>query len=152
MESDMTEISDADVLQRFPSAWVDRDTVDLFRGFLEHKLLINKCDDCSKWYQPPWPICPHCGSHSVTATEVSGKGTVFTYTILHTGGSRGVDYVAGHPVAVIELAEQPGLRITATIVDCAKEDIRIEMPVELTWIERNGDPIPAFRPSEGGNR
>jgi uncharacterized OB-fold protein len=143
----MAEISDADVLERYPSLWVDRDTVDLFRGFLEHRLLINKCAECSNWYQPPWPVCPRCQSEDVTATEVSGKGTVFTFTILHTGGSRGVDYAAGHPVAVVELAEQKGLRISATIVDCAKEDIQIGMPVELTWIERNGDPIPAFRPA-----
>lgn len=143
----MAEISDADVLEHYPSLWVDRDTVDLFRGFLDHRLLINKCAECGNWYQPPWPVCPRCQSDNVTATEVSGQGTVFTFTILHTGGSRGVDYVAGHPVAVVELAEQEGLRISATIVDCAKEDIQIGMPVELTWIERNGDPIPAFRPA-----
>ena len=143
----MTEITDADVLDRFPNTWIDPDNVEMFRGFLEHRLLINKCQDCTKWYQPPWPICPRCLSENVAPAEVSGKGVVFTFTVLHTGWARDVDYSAGHPVAVIELAEQPGLRITATIVDCPKEDIRIDMPVELTWIERAGHPIPAFRPA-----
>ena len=147
----MAEITDVDVLERFPQVWIDRDNVDLFRGFMEHKLLINKCGACGKYYQPPWPTCPRCWSEDVTPTEVSGKGVVFTFTVLYTGWSRDVDYSAGPPVAVVELVEQPGLRITATIVDCAKEDIRIDMPVELTWIERKGQPIPAFRPSEGGN-
>lgn len=143
----MTAISDADVLDRFPNTWIDPDNVALFRGFLEQRLLINKCQDCDKWYQPPWPICPRCLSENVQATEVSGKGVVFTFTVLHTGWARDVDYSTGHPVAVIELVEQPGLRITTTIVDCPKEDIRIDMPVELTWIERAGHPIPAFRPA-----
>lgn len=142
----MAEVSDAEVLERFPSRWIDRDNVDLFRGFLDNRLLINKCAGCGKFYQPPWPICPKCWSTDVTPTEVSGRGVVFTFTILHTGWARDVDYVAGHPVAVVELEEQAGLRITGTIVDCPHEDIHIGMPVELTWIERSGAPIPAFRP------
>ena len=56
--------------------------------------------------------------------------------------------MAGYPLLVVELEEQVGLRATATMVDCAVEDIRIGMPVALTWIERDGHPIPAFRPAE----
>ena len=60
----------------------------------------------------------------------------------------GVDYSqAPHPVVTVELAEQVGLRFTTTMVGCAHEDIHIGMPVEITWIERNGCPYPAFRPS-----
>jgi len=142
----LTELTDAQVLDRYPGTWIDRDNVSLFRGFLEQRLLINRCNGCSRWYQPPWPVCPECWSEDVVPTEVSGRGELFTFVVLHTGGSPGVDYAAGHPVAVIELVEQPGLRLTATVVDCAKEDLRIGMPVELTWIERNGSTIPAFRP------
>lgn len=50
----------------------------------------------------------------------------------------------------MQLAEQDGLRFTGTIVGCAPRDVRIGMPVELTWIERGGSPYPAFRPARTG--
>lgn len=141
-------ISDSEVFERVPAPiFIDRDNIDFWRGFLEHRLLINKCADCGNWYQPSYPVCPKCESWDVHPTEASGRGEIFTFTILHTGGSRGVDYKAGHPVAVVELPEQAGLRVTGTIVNCAHEDIRIGMPVELTWIDRNGLDIPAWQPA-----
>jgi uncharacterized OB-fold protein len=144
----VTSVSDSEVFERFaPPAWIDRDNIDFLRGFLEHRLLINKCGNCGTWSQPPYPVCPSCQSLDVHPTEVSGRGVIFTFTILHTGGTPGVDYKPGHPVAVIDLEEQDGLRATGTIVNCAHEDIRIGMPVELTWIERNGADIPAWQPA-----
>ena len=51
------------------------------------------------------------------------------------------------PLAAIELIEQAGLRFVATIVDCPPEQLRIGLPVELTWITRADAPWPAFRPT-----
>ena len=56
-------------------------------------------------------------------------------------------YAGPHPVVTVELVEQPALRLTSTVVDCATDDIAIGMQVELTWIERDGVPFPAFRPA-----
>jgi hypothetical protein len=80
---------------------------------------------------------------------VSGRGTVHLFIALRQGPpADGVDYAkAPHPVITVELEEQRGLRFTGTITGCALDDIRIGMPVELTWIERNGSPYPAFRPA-----
>lgn len=146
----MGEISDQQVLDSYPSAWIDRDSVSLFRGFLEKRLLMNRCQDCQSWYQPPWPSCPNCWSDNVAPQEVSGKGVVHTFVILHTGalvGVEGVDYAKGYPLAVVQLEEQDGLRATGTIVGCDNQDIEIGMPVTLTWIERQGSPVPAFQPA-----
>ena len=146
----MPNRSVSDVLDRFPRTWLDRDHFAFFEGFLDERLLINRCDDCGRWFQPPWPSCPNCWSDNVTPTPVSGKGFVYTFVILHTGplwGVEGVDYAKGYPLLVVELEEQEGLRATATMVDCANDDIHIGMPVVLTWIERDGHPIPAFRPA-----
>jgi uncharacterized OB-fold protein len=61
-----------------------------------------------------------------------------------------VNYAGGFPLAAIELAEQPGLRVEATVVDCPRDRLRVGLEVELTWIDRDGDPKtpwPAFRPA-----
>ena len=79
----------------------------------------------------------------------SGHGTVHLLTFLRQGPpARGVDYTGGFLLAAIELAEQSGLRVEATVVDCPRDRLRIGLEVELTWIGRAGAPWPAFRPAE----
>jgi uncharacterized OB-fold protein len=144
----MTELTNQEVFDRLPDLWVDQETIALYRGMLQRQLLINRCADCATWHAPPWPICPSCWSDDVRPTPVSGKGIIYLLTILHTGVPMpGVDYQMGYPVAVVELEEQQGLRISATVVDCPKDQFSIGLPVELTWIERAGAPIFAFRPA-----
>jgi uncharacterized OB-fold protein len=143
----MTEISNAEVAERLPNAWIDQDNVEFFRGLLNRRLLVNRCADCSRWHQPPWPICPTCWSDDVQPTEVSGRGTIHSVSIVRAGAPLdGVDYAKGHPIAVVEIEEQEGVRVTATLVDGSGDDFAIGAPVELTWVERDGEPVPAFRP------
>ena len=79
---------------------------------------------------------------------VSGRGTVHLLTFLHQGPpAPGVDYAGGFPLAAIELAEQPGLRVEATVLDCPRDQLRVGLEVELTWMDRDGAPWPAFRPA-----
>lgn len=145
----MTElIGDAALVERFPYAQIDHDSKHLFRGWLEKRLLINRCEDCQHFHHPPKPVCPRCWSNALTPTEVSGKGVIHLTMMLHQGPpAPDVDYTKGpHPVVTVELEEQEGLRFTSTIVDCALEDVRIGLAVELTWIDRFGAPFPVFQP------
>jgi uncharacterized OB-fold protein len=84
-------------------------------------------------------------------TEASGRGTVHLLVRLHQGPrAPGVDYSKPLPVVAVELAEQVGLRYTSSIVNCEPEDVHIDMPVTLTWIERYGAPFPVFEPAASG--
>ena len=141
-------IDDATLVERFPYAQIDHETKHLFRGWLDQRLLINRCDDCEHFHHPPKPVCPSCWSSSLTPTAVTGRGVVHLTMLLHQGPpAPDVDYEkAPHPVVTVELEEQEGLRFTSTVVDCALDDVRIGLPVELSWIERFGSPFPVFRP------
>jgi hypothetical protein len=93
-------------------------------------------------------VCPECWSRRVQPTEVSGTGRIHLLIKLHQGPpAPDVDYAHPHPVATVELAEQAGLRYTSTVVNCALDEIRIGLPVRLTWIERWGAPYPVFEPA-----
>jgi hypothetical protein len=141
--------SDAELVERFAHVRVDRDSSAFYRGWLERELRLDRCADCGRWHHPPRPMCPACWSWNVVPTAVSGRGTVYLRMLLHQGPpADGVDYTRGpHPVVVVELAEQPGLRFTSTLIGCSPARIAIGMPVELEWVVRSGAPFPVFRPA-----
>jgi uncharacterized OB-fold protein len=151
MAAEQSAVTDAELVDRLTRQRVDHDNKEYYRGWLERRLLMNRCHDCGRWHHPPKPVCPNCWSSDIRPTEVSGRGTIHLLMLLHQGPpAPGVDYAAGpHPVATVELVEQPALRLTTTIVDCPLDEIAIGMPVELTWIERDGAPFPVFRPAAG---
>jgi uncharacterized OB-fold protein len=137
--------SDPELMDAFPGVRVDHDNAAHYRGLLDRRLLINRCDDCGTWHHPPRSICPRCWSRSVRATEASGQGHIAMLTFLHQrprGSGAGDE---PYPVVSVELEEQAGLRIAATIVDAGHDAIVLDAPVEVTWIERDGRPVAAFR-------
>jgi uncharacterized OB-fold protein len=141
-------ITDEMVLAQYPTVRLDHLNKHFYRGLLNHELVAGQCSDCRRWHTPLRPRCPECWSESVEVKPVSGRGSVFLLTLLHQGpASPDVDYSTPWPLAAIELTEQPGLRVTATIVDCPPQRLRVGLPVELSWITRGGAPWPAFRPS-----
>ena len=146
------ELSDTELVEGYAPLTVDRDTAGYYRGWLARELRPNRCVDCGHWHHPPRPMCPVCWSWNVEPTAVSGKGTIHLLILLHQGPpAPGIDYTAGpYPVATVELEEQPGLRITSTIVGTPPHELSVGQSVELIWIERNGLPFPAFRRTEGG--
>jgi uncharacterized OB-fold protein len=146
----MTELTDESVLAALPGLPINRDNVAHYRGILAGKLLVNRCMECGHWIYPHRPLCPKCVSWDVVATEVSGEGTVFMFALLHQERDPQGHLRAPMPVVAVELAEQAGLRYLATIVNCEAQEVSLEMPVQLTWIERDGICWPAFEPLLSG--
>jgi uncharacterized OB-fold protein len=138
-------VSDEELLERYPWGDFDHDNKAQWKGFLDRKLLVNRCQDCGHWINPPRPMCPKCWSERVEPTEVSGRGHVQWFTLLHQGAPPGASLP--FPVVTVELEEQPNLRIDSTIVDCDPADIACDMKLELTWVDQEGTPVPAFRPA-----
>lgn len=146
-------VTDEEVLAKYPWGLITHDNKNHWRGFLERKLIINHCLDCSYWIHDPRPMCPKCWSNNVRPEEVSGKGKVHWFSVVHQApASAGRQISQPLPVITVELAEQEGLRISSTIVNCRNEDLHCDMPVELIWGERNGSPVPVFQPTSGAAR
>jgi uncharacterized OB-fold protein len=91
--------------------------------------------------------CPHCFSEQLSWVQASGRGSVYSYTVVYNNApsafARDVPYV----VAVIQLAE--GVRMLSNIVQCDLDGLRCDMPVEVTF-ERLDEAftLPKFRPAQ----
>ncbi len=108
-------------------------------------LAILRCRACSLWLHPPAPICPSCLSRDLTPQPVSGRGTLVSFTVNHQPWIPGFD--PPYVIALVELDEQPGLRITSNLVGCAIDRVEIGLPVEILFDEYDGVWIPLFRPT-----
>jgi uncharacterized OB-fold protein len=64
-------------------------------------------------------------------TELSGRGTVFSFCVVHQAAIAGFD--PPYVVAEVELEEQSGLRLMSNIVDCDREDVYIGLLVEASF-------------------
>jgi hypothetical protein len=113
----------------------------------EHTLRILRCEACGCFVHWPSVLCPRCQSDKLTPAEVSGRGTIFTYTIVHHVAHPVYAEDVPYSIAIVELEEQPGLRALANIVDCPNEALHIGMPVEVTFEERENITLPQFRPA-----
>lgn len=98
-----------------------------------YNLIGNTCGFCGRVFFPPREACPDCRRKSMgqmKEIKLSGKGEVFTYTIIHVGPDDFEEQVP-YPIAIIQLDEGP--RVTAQIVDCSVEDVHIGMKVESVF-------------------
>ena len=111
-------------------------------GGAEGELRIARCGNCGYYLHPPTPRCPQCWSDDVAPSAVSGRGTVYTYTINRQAWVPGLE--VPFVIAIVELDEQPGLRLMTNIVNCAPGEVEIGMPVEVAFVERGEAFIPVF--------
>ncbi len=103
-------------------------------GGADGQLLIARCAGCGLWVHPPATDCPECDG-VLAAQPVSGKATVFSYTVNHQPFNAAVP--VPYVVAIVELVEQADLRIATNIVDCDPGAVYVGLPVEVRF-ERHG--------------
>ena len=112
-------------------------------GGLEGKLLIMACLDCDHRIHPPQLVCPNCLSERVEPQETSGTGTIYAYTINRQPWMPGL--AVPYALVIVDLDDQPGVRLTARLENWTGQDIRIGSEVTVVF-EPSGDvAIPAFR-------
>ena len=98
-----------------------------------YNLIGNQCGACNRIYFPPRESCPYCRRKSMDKmknVKLNGKGKIVTYSIIHVAPEQ-FEGQAPYPIGIIQLDEGPC--ITAQIVDCDLEDVKIGMKVQSTF-------------------
>jgi uncharacterized OB-fold protein len=129
-----------------PLPLVDEESRAYWDGARRHELVILRCARCRFYVHYPRARCPRCDSGDLAPSPVSGRGVVHSYTVTHHRGAPGFENAVPFAVALIELDEQPGLRIVANLLGCEPAAVRIGMPVEVVFQDVAPDvTLPQFR-------
>jgi hypothetical protein len=122
-------------------------SVSSFYAYLAKKKLMGaRCSKCNTLFAPPRPTCPKCGSAKLLWAELSGKGKLTTFTVVHVGPAELADETP-YVVGVVELDEGPKVSCRITGVDANKpESIRIRAPMTVDFIIKGDKAVLGFRP------
>lgn len=123
---------------------VTPDTEHFWRGGARGELTFLRCADCGEFVHPPSPVCPRCLGRALRPDAVSGLGTVVTFTVNHQPWNPIVPLP--YVIALVEIDEQPGLRLLTNIVECAPEDVTVGMRVRVRFLHLEDVWLPLFAP------
>ncbi len=131
-----------------PRPAITQDNAFWFEGARSHALLIQHCLSCSTLRHPPLPACAVCGSLEWDAVEASGRGTVYSYVVVHYPRVAAFEYPL--PIGLIELEE--GTRVVANLGDVEPDAIAIGMAVQAEFVDYDEDlSLPVFVPAGRGD-
>ncbi len=108
-------------------------TRPFFEAAERGELAIPRCDTCRRlvWY--PRERCPHCGGDALSWVAQSGRGTLYSYAVVHRAlwkpFADKVPYVTG----LVALEEDPAVRVVTTLVDWTPGELRVDLPVEVVF-------------------
>ena len=122
----------------YPDPAVNLETEAYWAAAKAGKLLLKKCNGCGETHYYPRAICPHCMSGDTAWFEASGKGRIYTFSVMRRAK---IPYV----IAYVTLDE--GVTMMSNIVDCDVDSVAIGQHVEVTFRATDGDQaLPVFRP------
>jgi uncharacterized protein len=121
----------------------DPHTEPFWEAAKQRRLVAPQCRNCKKFRLPPTPFCPQCQSRDVDWPELSGRGVVYSFSVVHG--------LPQHPdvtllPAIVDLPDAPGARLVSNIieVDPATVEIGSELTVDFVPIA-DGYLYPVFR-------
>ena len=122
---------------------ITEETAPFWTAAAEGRLLVEHCDACGADSFPPRGMCRSCRSRDIGWVEVTGPGTVYSFTVNH---QRWVpDLEVPYTDVRVEFADHPGVRVAGRIRGCAPDDVRIGMTVAVGFEPGPGDvAIPSF--------
>jgi len=131
---------------------VTPDTAFFWDGTAVGELRIQRCARCGALRHPPGPMCPACGEGSTAGgaggegyTVAAGTGEVFSYVVHHHPPVPGKRLPL--VVALVQLPE--GVRILGEMPGVRPDQVRIGLPVRVTFTRAGDMSLPAWRPAEG---
>ena len=114
-----------------------------WQALKEDKVKIQQCNVCDGWVFFPRNHCSHCLAHDLEWKEVSGEGTLYSYTLTRIPTMPEFGDEMPQALAVVELAQ--GVRVNTTLIDVEEQDIKIGMAVKPVFDKVTSDGVTLLR-------
>jgi uncharacterized protein len=106
-------------------------TIEQFYKYMQQgKLMAGKCLKCGKIHLPPRPLCDNCYSKKFEWLQISGKGTLLTYTVIHVSTAQ-FQPLTPYAVGIVQLDN--GLKIPGMINGVSQEQLKVGMELTLDF-------------------
>ncbi len=106
-------------------------TQPFWDGLKVGELRLQRCADCARKVFYPRTICPHCLSDRLNWVRATGRGKVYSYTIVRRAMNPAFGEDVPYVFAIVELEEGP--RVTTNVIHCPAEAVRVDMPVRAVY-------------------
>jgi uncharacterized OB-fold protein len=117
----------------------------------EHVLVAQRCGACRAYQHPPQARCGACGSTDLAFVRLSGRGTVYTYTVVHDTRVQGLKPYQPFAIIAVQLEESPDLLMVSDLIGAGTAAPEIGDQVEVEFHElAPGRTVPQFRKRTAG--
>lgn len=121
------------------------DTLPWWEGKRRHELLVQECQSCKKLIHPPQPACPHCRSLERGWRKSSGKGKLYSWTVIHRPSYP--YYMDKVPYAVVLVEMEEGFRVVGGY-EGSLDQLRDGLPMEAGFVDMEEFSFLQFRPAK----
>jgi len=108
---------------------------EFWRGLSEERFLAPRCKVCEATFFPPRPRCPECVGEDLEWTELSGRGTLHSWTEVHIASP---EFETPFLLGLVDLEDGIG-RFAAKIMDARAQQLEIGMPVRISYVKPDAD-------------
>lgn len=109
----------------------DAESREFWEGVKARRLQLQRCRACRRLRFYPRAVCPRCLSGEHEWVTVSGRGTLYSFTVCHRGASEAFAADVPYIVALVDLEE--GVRLLSNLVGCQPDRARVGMPVQVVF-------------------
>ena len=125
-------------VKKYPAPVTNPETAQFWEAAKAGKFMIKRCTACGEPHYYPRAICPLCGSDATELVQASGRGAVYSYSVMRR---------VPVPYALAYVTLDEGVTMMTNIVDCDLDAIRIGQRVRVVFKpSEGGPPVPMFTP------
>lgn len=123
------------------------DAVPFWKALAEHRLVLPRCGACDRTFFYPRTLCPRCGSRDVYWVGASGRGTVYSFCVIHQTSVPGLAEAVPLVTGLVDLEEGPRVMAYLRGFPDDPEQIECGTPVVAGYLDlEDGQTLLEFRP------
>ena len=125
---------------------IDWESRAYWEGAGRGELVLQRCRTCQVVQHRPRGFCVSCLSDEIEHFVASGRGEVYTYSIVRQNQMPRFRNALPYVVAYVQLEEGP--QLLTNIVDCDPDTVSIGMSVRVDFVSTEGGlGVPRFVPA-----